>query len=179
MPSKKLMPSKPAIYSPTDVKKLVTYLKKQGDAPKAKVALLYVVLGAFAGLRPTEIVELEWSAIDFVRKQIYLVARLSGVARTVPLKPNLFAFLAPYKGSKGRVITSPEMGRIVGRYWKEAGVEQIPNGLRHSYGTYRLAESHELGKVVGELGSAFPTKNPKTFRLPTLAVAKRYFAIGL
>ncbi len=153
------------------------YLSKQREEPKAQSALLYVVLGAFAGLRPVEIGELEWSSIDLKKKLIYVKSVRVKVARVVPIKPNLFEFLLPLKGSKGLVVPHKGTGAIVSRYSKEADVEYIPHGLRHSFATYRLAETHNLKQVTAELGTALPIRDPKSFKLPTVAVAKRYWSI--
>jgi integrase len=177
MPITKPVPRKAVIYSPADVKKIVTFLKKKGDEPKAKAALLYVAIGAFAGLRPVEVIGLDWSAIDFAKKQIFLSVEVtrSRFARVVPLKPNLLAFLAPYKGSKGRVINQPGVSRILSRYCKEAGVEPIPNGLRYSYATYWLGGGSDA-ELANEMGLS-PTVSRHIRKPVSSAMAAKYWAI--
>lgn len=166
----------PAIYSPEDIQKLVSFLWEKRSETTAQSALLYVLLGAFAGLRPAEASSLDWKAINFATNEILLEAALPKVARTVPVQLNLLAFLLPYKSRKGRMVIHEKVTNLLRRYCVEAGVKHIPNGLRRSYSAYRLAvTSPEV--VQAEMGVPTPSTESQLFKLPTQAMAKKYWAI--
>ena len=165
-----------AIYSPEDMQKLVSYLWEKRSGTTAQSALLYVLLGAFAGLRPAEASSLDWKAIDFTTNEIHLAAAPPKVTRTVPVQLNLLAFLLPYKSRKGRIVIHEKVTNLLRRYCVEAGVKHIPNGLRRSYSAYRLVEtSPEV--VQAEMGVPAASTESKPFKLPTEAMAKQYWAI--
>ena len=65
-----------------------------------------VAIGAFAGLRDTEIKRLDWSEVDLARGHIEVKAAKAKSARRriVPLQPNLAAWLRPYSEMTGRVV---------------------------------------------------------------------------
>jgi len=164
------------IYSPEDMQKLVSFLREKRSETTAQSALLYVLLGAFAGLRPAEASSLEWKAIDFATNEIHLVAVLPKIARTVPVQLNLLAFLLPYKSRKGRIVIHERVTNLLRRYCVEAGVKHIPNGLRRSYSVYRLVETSPEA-VQAEMGVPTPSAENKPVKRPTEAAAKRYWAI--
>ncbi len=165
-----------AIYSPEDMQKLVSYLWEKRSETTAQSALLYVLLGAFAGLRPAEASSLDWKAVNFTTNEICLEATQGKVARTVPVQLNLLAFLLPYKARKGRIVIHERVTNLLRRYCLEAGVNHIPNGLRRSYSVYRLVETSPE-TVQAEMGVPAPSTESKPVKLPTPAMAKQYWAI--
>ena len=176
-----MVPHKPlgdgtTIYSPEDIQNLLCFLWEKRSETTAQSALLYVLLGAFAGLRPAEASSLDWKAVDFTANEIRLAAALPKVARTVPIQPNLLAFLLPYKSRKGRIVIHERVTNLLRRYCDEAGVRHIPNGLRRSYSAYRLVET-SAEAVEAEMGVPLASSEGMLFKLPTPAVAKRYWAI--
>lgn len=167
---------KVTIYSPAQVRKLATLLWKKREDPTAESAMLFVVLGAFAGLRPTEIVGLDWSAINFAKKQISFRPTNSKRYREVSIEDNLWAFLLPYRDRKGIIVTQKNVSALVQTYFKELGVKYISDGLRRSYGTYRLMKS-PVEVVQREMGIA-PGMLDNYFRAGcTPAAATRYWRI--
>jgi integrase len=164
------------IYSPEDTQKLVSYLWEIRGQTAAQSALFYVVLGAFAGLRPAEASSLDWKAINFDTNEINLTATPPKVARVVPIQLNLVAFLHPYKSRKGRIVIHEKVTNLLRRYCAEAGVKHIPNGLRRSYFAYRLVET-SLEAVQTEMGVPAATTESKLVKRPTEAAAKQYWAI--
>jgi integrase len=143
MPHQKSEVAEAAIYSPENLQRLVSVLWNSRDEPKTQSALLYVVLGAFAGLRPAEAVALEWKHVDFSKHEINLVPPVSKIARIVPIKSNLMTFLAPCKGRNGLVVMHKKVANILRNECVQARVEHISNGLRRSYAANRLAEVSE------------------------------------
>jgi len=168
--------NEPTIYSPEDMQKLLSFLWEKRSETTAQSTLLYVLLGAFAGLRPAEASSLDWKAIDFDINEIRVTAALPKVARTVPVQLNLLAFLLPYKSRKGRVVIHERVTNLLRRYCVEAGVKHIPNGLRRSYSVYRQVET-SLETVQAEMGVPTASTESKLFKLPTQAIAKKYWAI--
>jgi len=139
------------IYLPEKLQRLLSVLWNSKEEPKTESALLYVVLGAFAGLRPAEAVALEWKQVDFARQEISLTPPVARIARVIPFMPNLPVFLAPFKGRNGLVVRHKKVANILRNECIQAGVAHIANGLRRSYATYRLAEV-ALEVVRAEMG---------------------------
>ena len=155
---------------------LVSYLSKARRNPQAGSALLYTVLGAFAGLRPVEATELDWKAFDWTGRQLKLLTGAANVERIVPMQENFFQFMEPFQNRKGLVVIHQKVAMILREQCKEAGVAHIPNGLRRSYTAYRLAETPveivqaETGMDTAMLKAKFPTP-------PSVEVARQYWAI--
>lgn len=162
----KMKESAPSIFTPTQV---ATILQAAGEE-----ILPFFALGAFAGLRSSEIQRLTWEEIDFSRNMILPPAEKTKSAkrRIVPLLPNLREFLLPYADRKGKILpfsrrhmydlAAPAL-RIAGfgrpgtetEGEKAARVELTTapgNGLRHSFASYRLASTNDAAKTALELG---------------------------
>ena len=162
----KVKESAPGIFSP---KQMAAILK----AASADI-LPFFALGAFAGLRSSEIQRLTWEEIDFGRNMIIPPAEKtkSSKRRIVPILPNLREFLLPYADRKGLVLpfsrrttydlTAPAL-RAAGlgkpgtetRKEKARRIKLTPapdNGLRHSFASYRLAATNDAAKTALELG---------------------------
>src|SRR5262249_35140624 len=104
-----------------------------------------LAIGAFAGLRDSEIQQLEWSEVNQARAFIEVKAAKAKSARRrlVPIQPNLAASLRPYSGLTGSVVpgndTQSASRRDAARnkllrVRKAAGITTWPkNGLRHSF----------------------------------------------
>ncbi len=75
--------------------------------------LPFIALGAFAGLRHSEIGKLDWSEINFENSFIVVTAAKAKTAsrRIVPLLPNLAAWLLPLAKNSGRVCERDDMTR--------------------------------------------------------------------
>jgi integrase len=119
-------------------------------------AQLYLALGAFTGLRRSELLRLHFEDIRFERLKIDIGKDKAKTAsrRLVPIAPNLLQWLAPYRERTGRVFAS---GRAVDRTIADAkavGVEWPNNVLRHSYATYRLAQCQDAARVALEMGNS-------------------------
>lgn len=137
----------------------------------------YVAICGFAGLRPTEVVTLDWEDIHLDSSQIEVKARHSKTRRhrLVPIQPNLLAWLAPYRDEKGKVFFSRRKFRDA---YRAAGFEEWPlDVLRHSYGTYRLPVLKSAEALALEMGNS-PDVIFRHYRRPVGEdTAKAYFAI--
>jgi len=163
------------IYTPESLQQLVHHLWNDRKLPKAESALLYTVLGAFAGLRPQEALDLEWKAVDFAERRIRVVAG-DKTERLIPIQANLSEFLSPYVTRRGFVVIHKKVTTILRDYCDVAKVTHIPNGLRRSYTAYRMVEtSQEV--VEAESGMAPGTLKEKFSKLPSASTAKKYWAV--
>jgi len=189
----KVKESAPGIFTPPQ---MAAILKAAGES-----ILPFFVLGAFAGLRSSEIQRLTWEEINLKRKMITPPAEKTKSAkrRIVPILPNLRTFLLPYADHKGPVLpfsrrntydlTAPVL-RAAGfgtpgtetDEEKAAGVKLIPapdNGLRHSFASYRLAATNDAAKTALELGHPNTKLLFSTYReLVTPKDAKTYWGIS-
>ncbi len=117
-----------------------------------------MAIGAFAGIRSTEIRRLDWSDIKWDRGHIEIAGRKAKTRsrRLVPLPENLKAWLAPVRRESGPVI---EMSDPSGTLGDVAVKAQIPggwrqNGLRHSFISYRVAETGDVARTSLEAGNS-------------------------
>jgi integrase len=119
-------------------------------------ARLYLALGAFTGLRSAELIRLDWEDINFARGHIQVGKSKAKTAtrRLVPIQPNLSQWLSPYHDRSGRVFASGRAAYRVIAYAKAAGIEWPTNALRHSYATYRLAQTQDAARVALEMGNS-------------------------
>ncbi len=117
-----------------------------------------MAIGAFAGIRSTEICKLDWTDIKWDRGHIEISGRIAKTRarRLVPLPENLKAWLAPVRRKCGPVI---EMSDPSGTLGDIAVKAQIPGGwrqnaLRHSFISYRVAETGDVARTSLEAGNS-------------------------
>jgi integrase len=138
-----------AILSVSDLARLL-------DCASAEM-LPFWTIGAFAGLRPAEIERLTWSEIDFDAGVIEVKASKSKTAsrRLVTIQPNLRKWLVPYRTRKGRVCPV-SLRRKSDEDRDRAGLraDWPQNALRHSFGSYHLAQFNDAAKLALEMGNS-------------------------
>jgi site-specific recombinase XerD len=162
------------IYTPEEIFKLLKNASKD--------FLPVVALGAFAGLRAAEVDRLEYKEIDVSGGFIHVAAHKAKTRsrRLVPIVPNLAKWLAPYSRRRGKVWTGSERDLLDARAEtvKQSGVAWKANALRHSFISYRLAETQDAAKVALEAGNS-PAMIFKHYReLVKPDAAKTWFAIA-
>lgn len=93
-----------------------------------------VMLGAYAGLRVSEIAALD--AGDVHRRNGLLVVRggKGGRDEVVPLAPEL-ADVLPHTGPAVRYTTGQAVGAAIRRLFRSLGISARPHDLRHTFGT--------------------------------------------
>ena len=113
------------------------------------------ILGGFAGLRHAEITRLDWQDINLEEKIVHVSAAKAktGSRRIVPLCDNAIAWLTPYRETKARVCPDDET-RNAREICRKLKIEWPKNGLRHSYGSYRLAQVKSAPQVALEMGNS-------------------------
>ena len=140
-----------------------------------------IVLGAFAGLRSAEITRLDWEDLSFDELHIVVDNDKAKTAsrRVVPIWNNCAEWLSQYQNCTGKIWSNEEskfykMRRIIA---KEAGVPWKSNALRHSYASYRFAQTSDAGKVAGELGNTASVVHKHYRALVSAKQAEKWFSI--
>jgi len=129
-----------------------------------------IALGAFAGIRPEEIVRLTWEEVSLEKGHVTITAAKSKTAqhRYVKILPSLEAWLRPLIGS-GSIQGDnfrrryDEARRLAGfalrgnqrrrRHDEDKGLVPWPHdALRHSYASYHLAKFQNAPALALELG---------------------------
>jgi integrase len=139
----------------------------------------FFAIGAFAGLRHWEMLRLTWADINFEDGHILVAAEKAKTAqrRIVPIQPNLSTWLAPYRGRGGRICPYEHMTTSMEAVCEDAKIKWAKNGLRHSYGSYRLAQTKNAAQVSLEMGNS-PRMVFQHYReVVTEKQAQQWFAI--
>jgi integrase len=125
--------------------------------PASSDMVPFWAIGAFAGLRRAEIERLTWSEIDFDADVIEVKASKSKTAsrRLVTIQPNLRKWLVPYRTSVGRVCPV-NLQRKINDDRERAGLRTgwPQNALRHSFGSYHLAQFNDAARLALEMGNS-------------------------
>jgi integrase len=151
----------------------------------------FFAIGAFAGLRHAEIARLDWREIDlddgFI--EVHAAKSKTGERRLVPIHANLKAWLLPYRQAAGKVVhyanTTKQLLKIADDTGRDATAEtaEIPavvwkhNGLRHSFISYRVAETADVPRVADEAGNSPQMIRQHYLRRVKPAEAAKWFAI--
>ena len=172
----KLIDKAPEIFSIDELQTLLEAAQKQEPD-----VLPMLAIGAFAGLRDSEIKRLNWAEVRLVRGHIEVTAAKAKSARRrlVPIQPNLMEWLRPYSGMTGPVVPARYKGKL-GRVRKAAGLTHWPkNGLRHSFASYRYASTQDATMTAHDLGHSGTQLLFQHYReLVTPEEANRYWKIG-
>lgn len=118
--------------------------------------LPYFAIGAFAGLRSSELEKLTWENVHFDTKLIEVTAQSAktGSRRLVTMQPNLRAWLKGYRKSRGPVCPVGLRKRLEADR-ELAGLQNWPrNVLRHSYCSFHLAEHKDAAALALEAGNS-------------------------
>ena len=125
-------------------------------AHSSQSILPYFAIGAFAGIRPEELLKLEWSDIKWRQGIIRVRAEVSkiGKTRNVAVEQNLREWLSPYLHEVGRICPS-NWRRLFREVRLKAGVTEWPSDcLRHSFATYWLEKYKDAPRLALEMGNS-------------------------
>jgi integrase len=119
----------------------------------------FYALALFAGLRPeSEIKRIEWSAVDLKDRLIRVGnwktgrRKRSARFRDVQISDNLARWLEPYREWKGSIWPMSWRGSHDATR-EAAGITDWPKDcLRHAYGSYLLAYTHNSAFVADQMG---------------------------
>jgi integrase len=162
------------VYTPSELHRL---LNAAPDWFKPTVALQ-----AFAGLRSQEVLRLEWQDIKLERGHIELGADKTKTAtrRLVPITPNLSQWLAQSARKGGKVFphSRPYFHELQRAVAASAKMELKHNALRHSFISYRVADSGDVPRTALESGNTPAMIFAHYRELVTASDAKAWFAIA-
>jgi len=140
----------PDAYSVEDTSKL---LSRAADAYPSIVA--HLAVGFFAGLRPSEIIKLDWASVSFENGTILVRPETAKKRRTrhVTMSDNLKAWLEPLAREEGP-LSPPDstFRKLRNKLNKDTEIHWVFDGLRHSFATYHVALNQDAAKTAYELG---------------------------
>lgn len=124
----------------------------------ARYDRVLILLGAHAGLRASEMMDLRWGDVDLLRRRVVIAHGKGGKRREVAMSASLAAALAAIPPEMHGVFVLPYRTRKAAwfrltRLTKEAGIKVSGlHRLRHSAGTRMMRETHDLQEVAELLG---------------------------
>jgi integrase len=190
VPKFKEKPTDIEIFTPWEVVQFLTYARPE--------LVPFVAIGAFAGLRSAEIERLDWSEVHLTERFIEVKASKAKTAsrRLVPISENLAKWLAAHEKEHGRVVPFDNMSKQIGwlvedtnaglRGKAESGKQKTEmerkvkwkkNALRHSFISYRVAETQNVAQVALEAGNSPQIIFQHYRELVRPAEAEKWFAI--
>jgi integrase len=143
----------------------------------------YWTIGAFAGLRASEIERLDWADVNSRHIRVRAKHAKTASRRLVDIQPNLRKWLLLYRGKTGKV--TPENLRVKlladRKRAEDAGAltrKWPPNALRHSFASYYLARFDDAPKLALQLGHTGQDLIFRHYReVVTREDARRYWKI--
>lgn len=173
--SRKVVRSAPSILTPAQLSALLTACSEDGEM------LAYVAVGAFAGLRSAEIMRLRWQEVKVLRGFITVGAQNAKTSqrRLVPVCAALRQWLAPVAKTAGLLAPTMNFRRRFHAARQAAGLLENWEGneLRHSYASYRLAETQNAAQTALELGNSPSILQAHYKELTTPEDAAAWFAV--
>lgn len=176
------------IFTPMEMRKLLlTSRMNPKNLPAgfnrryASVGLTpFLALGAFAGLRAAEIERQQWEDINLKRGWIRVTAAKGNTAqkRLVPVPANLKQWLDLYEQSNGPVCELARTPDALRRLAIRANVPWKHNALRHSFISYRVAQTGNIPQTAMEAGNSVAMVNRHYRELVTPDEAIDWFAIA-
>ena len=120
-----------------------------------------VALGAYAGLRVSEVAALHWRDVDLEARRARVMHSKGGKSRVVALGVVLVDQLQPDTGGyvvsgADQTMTAATLQRRVNRAMHALGVRDTFHGLRHRYGTLAYQATRDLVAVGRQMGHSSP-----------------------
>jgi integrase len=139
----------------------------------------YIALLAFGGVRREELHKgLTWESINFDRGDIIVPSAIAKTnrKRKIVMHENLLEWLAPYRVKSGPIFNIAPDDRIE-KVVKASGVKWKRNGLRHSFGSYRMEQTKNEGQVALEMGNSPQVVKDHYFEIVDEKAAREYWSI--
>jgi integrase len=146
---------------------------------------IFIIISAFCGLRTKEMMRLRWGDILFDKGVIKLSSLVTKTSRrrAVPIPANAVEWLTHAMESTppaGLVVPArlhSNFHRLTGAVAEAAGMAWKLNGLRHSFGTYAMAQ-HQNAALVSEIMGNSPKVLQTSYKgLALLSDAEEWFGI--
>jgi integrase len=153
-----------------------------------KECIPYLVIGAFCGLRPSEILRANWSHITSCGGYFEVIGEKGNKSRrTVPLSEAAKAWLADHKKISGPISPNPRSSKVhklikdsINRIRLKENQKEFnwkSNALRHSYGSYRVSIIKNIPQVAYEMGNSSRMIQTHYLHVVTPEEGQRYFSI--
>jgi len=117
-----------------------------------------LVLGAFCGIRTAELLRLTWQDVRLAEKLVEITPERAKTAsrRLIPLNENAVLWLTPYAALQGLIWTSTDnqFHKAIRRLAKRVKVSWKQNALRHSFISYRVAETQNVNQTALQAGTS-------------------------
>ena len=158
----------PEAYAPEDAARVMqTALDQKPDLVPV------LALGMFAGLRVSEAIALDLAKLDHKADEFRVTGKTG--PRLAPFTTACKAWIAAIPRRKGKAWLQSARTLVdeMQELFTLAGVDQIDNGARHSFISYRCAESRDSAAVADECGNSVQTIKNHYRKLVTAEAAKR------
>ena len=169
MPRAKEVDGEVEIYTPDELVALLTN-------PRSEM-IPYMTIAAFAGLRQAELSRLDWEEIKDDHIVIHGGKTKTGRHRHVPITSNLAAWLEKHRKASGPVVSLKNVTNQLCNLLRQSEVQSKHNGLRHAFGSHRLAELKDPAKVAYEMGNTTSMVFKHYRKVVTELEALRWFSI--
>jgi integrase len=172
----------PAIFTVDQTISLLRSVIEQSELE----LLTYVSIGLFAGLRPTEMIRLDWSNVRLDQRVVLVNADASKTSqkRFVDVSDNLLAWLAPIAKESGPLAPRGLRFRLRDAWrgtenYERGSIDKWPqDGMRHSFASYHLAHHKNAPLTSLQMGHMSPQMLFNHYRNLVLATdAERYWNI--
>lgn len=182
----RIKPKPIAIFTPGEMRELL-------EASDGQMRL-GLALGAFTGIRSAELLRLKWENFNWEEGVIDLGVDQTKTAsrRLVPIHEALMRWIKPYVKDSGPVFSYSlsvclaeafaTAAKKATKVRRQSDPDAPPlrwkiNGLRHSYASYRVAETEDVARVSLEMGNS-PQKIFSNYRkVVSKARAMEWFSI--
>lgn len=114
-----------------------------------------LAIGFFAGLRTSEVCQLDWKDIDLRSRKITVIPEVAKKrrARHVDIEDNLLQWLLPRQQAAGPVAPDGQKWRSRLDHIRELTKVKWPhNAMRHSYASHHLIKHGDAAKTAFQLG---------------------------
>lgn len=169
MPRAKEVDGEIEIYTPDELVALLTSARSE--------MIPYMTIAAFAGLRQAELSRLNWSQVNDDHIFVLGGNTKTGRHRQVPILPNLAAWLRPHRQESGLVVPFKNVTNQLCKLLRQSEVQSKHNGLRHAFGSHRLAGQKDPAKVAYEMGNTTAMVFRHYRKVVTELEALRWFSI--
>ena len=146
----------PAILTPKQVAAVLKAATAEAPDLVPRLAVSF-----FAGLRPTELTRLDWSAVNLAGGFITVNPETAKMRRQrhVEIPANLSAWLTPHRKASGALWPkgSTTYWHKLGDVLERVNLKALPyNAGRHAFASYHLAMHEDPGKTSLQLGHTKP-----------------------
>lgn len=118
----------------------------------------FIVTGIYSGMRPGELINLEWPDLDFKRRKIMIKSKAHFTTknkefREMPLFSRLHTILKPLRKKKGQCFDTTNLRRIFGRIIKKSKLTNVNlYTLRHTFISHALMDGTPIRTVAAWVG---------------------------